>query len=166
MLLCSLFLSSITVFPPFFLPGCSYLSAVKDFDRKGNPTLGKGQRWRREQELSGACVHAALQSERPLTGCAIRSLSDTLAGCSASVTDGNISNIASAGKENMSTLTRRRDIKSDTLSTLANNHGYGQLITSQQHVGCLYKYSGRKQGRRRRRRRCKGREPRPQLMGE
>lgn len=82
--------------PPFLeppQPACSYLSAVKDFDRKGNPTLGIGQRWRREQEPSGACVHAALQSERPSTGCAISSLSGMLAGGLASVTDGNISNI-------------------------------------------------------------------------
>lgn len=48
-LLCSLFLSSITVSPPPSFcsprwPGCSYLSAVKDFDRKGNPTLGVGGR--------------------------------------------------------------------------------------------------------------------------
>lgn len=81
---------------PFLQPpllACSYLSAVKDFDRKGNPTLGMGQRWRREQEPSGACVHAALQSERPSTHCAIGSLSDMLAGCLASVTDGNIANI-------------------------------------------------------------------------
>lgn len=66
---------------------------MKDFDRKGNPTLGMGQRWRREREPSGACVHAALQSERPSTCCAISSLSDMSAGSLASVADGNISNI-------------------------------------------------------------------------
>lgn len=38
---------------------------MKDFDRKGNLTLGMGQRWRREQEDSGGCIPATLQSERP-----------------------------------------------------------------------------------------------------
>lgn len=41
--------------PPFAAPcpARSYLTAVKDFDRTGNLTLGVGQRWRREQEHSG-----------------------------------------------------------------------------------------------------------------
>ncbi|KAA8585094.1 hypothetical protein FQN60_003788 [Etheostoma spectabile] len=36
---------------------CWFLSlSVKDFDRKGNLTLGMGQRWRREQEDFGGCT--------------------------------------------------------------------------------------------------------------
>lgn len=154
MLLCSLFLSSITVFPPFCSPppACSYLSAVKDFDRKGNPTLGMGQRWRREQEPSRACVPAALQSEWPSTRCAIGSLSDMLAGCLASVTDGNFSNILVLHQQkkvhpHMEGATKRSvcqhcsatlDIKE--LRTGGIERVTEELITSLQHVGCLYKY--------------------------
>lgn len=159
MLLCSLFLSSITVFPPFCSPppACSYLSAVKDFDRKGNPTLGMGQRWRREQEPSRACVPAALQSERPSTRCAIGSLSDMLAEGLASVTNGNFSNILVLHQQKSSPphggghkrsvcqhCSTTVDIKE--LRTGGIERVTEELITSLQHVGCLYKYGGRKKG--------------------
>lgn len=78
--------------------------------------------------------------------------------------------IASAGKKKFTT-TRRGPPKvplclwcnaTKELRTKGMERVTEELITSQQHVGCLYKYGGRKKGRRR----CKEREPRPQLMGE
>lgn len=54
--------------------------SVKDFDRKGNLTLAMGQRWRREQEDSGACIPSTLLRKEE-SCCAICFVSDKLAVC-------------------------------------------------------------------------------------
>lgn len=159
--------------PPFLqppLPACSYLSAMKDFDRKGNLTLGMGQRWRREQEPSGACVHAALQKGLQLVGQSARFLT-CWQGLWLPIYLYRISRkkgLSPHGGGHQkwhcphcnTTTADNKELRTRRIERVTE-----ELITSQQHAGCLNKYGGREKGRRRRRR-CKGRESKPQLMGE
>ena len=59
------FSSSLCSSPSLSGPPACLLSSlsVKDFDRKGNLTLGMGQRWRKKLEDSGGCIPATLHSE-------------------------------------------------------------------------------------------------------
>lgn len=173
-LLCSLFLSSITVFPPFCSPHC--LPALislqwRILTEKGTWLLawGRGGGGSRSLLELVFTLHFS-QKGLQLVGQSARFLT-CWQGLWLPIYLYRISRKKSLSPHGgghqkwhcphcNTTTADNKELRTRRIERVTE-----ELITSQQHAGCLNKYGGRKKGRRRRRR-CKGRESKPQLMGE